>query len=256
MMKRQTRYLALSGLTLALASAGSARAQDDKVIEETPAVGPAQVLFSSRALQAELSRSEDLSSLAQQNSALGDSATAYGFAAKSDEANVFLVGALYSEALAFLAGGNTALAADRLTALQDQFLSLDVSSSLYGLISKTLSHVEAQRYSEDALLEMLSLVQPFFEDYAGGRSEDFLILFRAGSWLVDMSLAAAVGHTELLRQTGHLDYIRGEMQRMDAPNGVLEALDEIASVAAKDEISARDSATVIEQVKRIQSLMG
>jgi outer membrane protein assembly factor BamD (BamD/ComL family) len=198
----------------------------------------------------------DLGALAQANSALGERASSFGFSAKSDEANVFLVGALYSEALAFLRSGDFESAADRLEALQQQFIRLGVPNSLYGYVTKLLNLVSQQRYSNEALLDMLSLFQPFFEDYANGRSEDFMILFRAGSWLVDLSLAAAAGNTTMVRQQAHLEYIVREMKRMDAPVGVGEALEQIAEVTAKEEITTRDLQSMISQIKRIQSILG
>lgn len=234
----------------------AALAEDVRPIPEGFSLPEGEIVFSSNAAQAGLRAEGDLGALAKENSALGDQANAFGFAAKSDEANTFLVGALYSEALAFLRSGDFESAVDRLEALEQQAIRLGVPSSLFGHVSKTLTLVRQQRYSQDVLLDFLSLFQPYFEDYARGRSEDFLTLFRAGSWLVDLSLAAAVGNTSTLQQRAHLDYIMREMERMDAPQGVNDALGKIAAVAKKDEITARDSKTVIDQVKRIQSILG
>jgi hypothetical protein len=69
-------------------------------------------------------------------------------------------------------------------------------------------------------------------------------------------MVAAAGRTDLLRQQVHLTYIVDEMKRLEAPAGVTDALNEIADAISKDEITARDANTVIEQVKRIQSLLG
>jgi len=255
-MKQRIVYRYISSLILGLIMAASSLAQDARQIPEGFTLPQGDLVFSSSATQAALAGTQDLGVLAQQNSVLGESASSFGFSAKSDEANVFLVGSVYSEALAFLRSGDTVAAADRLEALQQQFIRLGVSSSLYSYVSKTQNLVSQQRYSNDALLDMLSLFQPFFEDYARGRSEDFLILFRAGSWLVDLSLTAAVGDTAMLQQQAHLEYIVREMERMDAPKGVGDALRQISEVAAKEAITARDTQTVIDQVKRIQNILG
>ena len=244
--------LTLPGLIVAAASV----AQETRPIPEGLALPQGEVFFSSSATQAGLQGGGDLGAAAKQNSVLGDQATSFGFAAKSDEANVFLVGSLYSEALAFLRSGDIELAADRLEALEQQLIRLKVPNSLYGYATRIHNLVRQQRFSDEALLEMLSMFQPFFEDYARSRSEDFMILFRAGTWLVDLSLAAALGETDALRQEAHLNYLLEEMERMDAPAGVGEALNEIAEISAKDEITARDTQTIVDQVQRIQSILG
>ena len=248
---RYTRYL-----VPALLMTHASLAQEAHQIPEGFTLPQGDLVFSSSALQAELDGSVDLGAMAQENSALGERASSFGFSVKSDEANVFLVGALYSEALAFLRSGNFALAEDRLEALQQQFIRLGVPSSLYSYVTKVLNLVGKKQYSDEALLDMLSLFQPFFEDYASNRSDDFLILFRAGSWLVDLSLAAAAENTTMLRQQAHLAYIVQEMERMDAPPGVGDALGQIAEITAKEEITTRDLQSVVGQVKRIQSILG
>ena len=255
-MKRPSVFRYFSCLIPALLIGVSSLAQEAHEIPEGFTLPPGDLVFSSSVMQAELGSTVDLGAMARENSALGERASSFGFSAKSDEANVFLVGALYSEALAFLRSGDFESAVDRLEALQAQFIRLGVPNSLYGYVSKVLNLVNQQQHSNEALLDMLSLFQPFFEDYANGRSEDLLILFRAGSWLVDMSLTAAVGNTIMLRQQAHLEYIIREMERMDAPAGVGDALEQIAEVTAKKEISTRDLQSVIGQVKRIQSILG
>lgn len=255
-MKRQTIFRYIRYLVSALLITQASLAQEAHQLPEGFTLPQGDLVFSSSALQAELDGNIDLGAMAQENSALGERASAFSFSTKSDEANVFLVGALYSESLAFMSSSDFELAEDRLEALQQQFIILGVPSSLYSYVSKVLSLVRQQEYSNEVLLDMLSLFQPFFEDYASNRSDDFLILFRAGSWLSDLSLAAAVGNTNMLLQPAHLAYIAREMERMDAPQGVGDALERIAEITAKDQISTRDLQSVIAQISRIQSILG
>jgi hypothetical protein len=254
-MERQRICQLLGCFLIGLLGPGVSLAQEPESSVDKPAPEAAHVVFNSSALQAGMSGT-GLGTIALDNSTLGDAASSFGFAAKSEEANVFLAGALYSESLAFLRGDTTDLAIDRMEALQKQFVSLQVPSALYGLISRVTNLTKGRKYSQDALVEMLSLVQPFLEEHLRSRSEDFLTLFRAGSWLADLRMVAAAGRTDLLRQQVHLTYIVDEMKRLEAPAGVTDALNEIADAISKDEITARDANTVIEQVKRIQSLLG
>ena len=116
--------------------------------------------------------------------------------------------------------------------------------------------IQANRYEKGALFDVLTLFQPFFEDYAKSKSGDKLILFRAGTWLMDMSLAAAGKDKNLLKQTEDINYFIKEMKRMDAPKGVLNALDDIEKVANKKDITDKDTKTVLKLVKKIQTILG
>ena len=254
-MERQRMCRLLGCFVIGWLGPAVSPAEEPEASVDKPASEAAHVVFNSSALQAELSGA-GIGTIALNNSMLGDAATSFGFAARSEEANVFLVGALYSESLAFLRDDATDLAIDRMDALQKQFVSLQVPSAHYGLISRVTNLTKGRKYSQDVLVEMLSLVQPFLEEHLRSRSEDFLTLFRAGSWLADLRMVAAAGRTDLLRQQAHLAYIVDEMKRLEAPAGVTDALKEIAGAISNDEVTTRDANTVIEQVKRIQSLLG
>ena len=52
-----------------------------------------------------------MGTLAKEHSTIGEKATTFGFAAKSEEAKFFIIGALYSETIAYLKSGNLDLAA-------------------------------------------------------------------------------------------------------------------------------------------------
>jgi hypothetical protein len=212
--------------------------------------------FDSYRFQSAIRSDKSLGALAKEHSVLGEQTTSYGFAAKSEEAKFFIIGSLYSEALAYLKAGNPDMAAKRLAAIENEFINMLVPSALYNYISKTRNIIETKRYSPEAQAEFLSLFQPFYEDYAKSKGENKFTLFRAGSWLMDMSLAAAGGEKDLLRQQGKLDYFIKEMKRMDAPKGAIEALDEIATISKAKEISDKDAEKVLKLVKKIQTILG
>ncbi|MBN1254744.1 MAG: hypothetical protein JXA50_05670 [Deltaproteobacteria bacterium] len=214
------------------------------------------VVFDSSVFQSGITSDKSIGTLAKEQSTIGTKATAYGFAAKSEEAKFFLIGTLYAEALAYLRSNDIDLAADRLKAIEKNFIDLNVPSSLYNYISKTRNLLETKRYSVEVVGEFLSLFQPFYEDYAKGKGDDWLTLFRAGTWLVDMSLAAAAGDTNLLRQKAKLDYFTTEMKRMDAPKGALDALAEITKISEQKEIAEKDAKQVLKLVKKIQTVLG
>ena len=101
--------------------------------------------------------------------------------------------------------------------------------------------------------EFLALFQPLFEDFAKSRGEAQLTLFGAGAWLVDMSLAA--GDKSLLHQPQKVEYFRREMQRLNAPKGVLDALNELGQLAAKREMTDGDVSNILKLVKDVQTIL-
>lgn len=211
--------------------------------------------FNSQAFQSGIQTEKNLGEIARQHSPLAEKPSTFGFAAKSDEARFLLIGALYTEVLAYLHGGKADLAAQRLELIEREFINMGAPSSLYNFVTKTRNLVEGGKYPSEYLVTVTSLFQPFFEEYAKSKSEDKLTLFRAGAWLVNMSLTAAGNDKELLRQSATLNYFSTELKRMDAPKGVLEALGEIGKISQKKEITDKDSEKVLRLVKEIEQLL-
>lgn len=244
-------------LVFFILSAFNATATDPREIPDRSLLQGGDAYFNSANYQSIIQGGDNLSQLAKSQSPMGGDAAAYGFAAKSDEAKFFLIGTLYSEALAHLSGGNLKLAAERLDTIENQFVAIQVPGALYSFITKVHSRVALEKYPKEALVDMLSLFQPFFEAYAQDLSQDKLILFRAGSWLMDMSLAAAADNRALIRQANpQLAYFIKEMKRMEAPQGVLDAYARISEIADKEAVSDNDVKKVIKQVKKIQTILG
>lgn len=245
----------LTALSIMLATTAWSQDVDLSVYQRLePATEPS---FSSFGLQAAVRTPESLGALATANSSFGDEAASFGFAAKSPEAQFFLIGAAYAEALALVRSGSREAAVERLRAIELEAVILGFPSPLYNYIAKVRAILERKEpYPTEVELAFLSLFQPFFEDYARGEAEDKLTLFRAGSWLVDLGLVVAAGNTQLLQQSSQLDYFRAEMERMDAPKGVQDALAEISNIAAQDEVPERDARKVLDLVESIQSLLG
>jgi len=237
-------------------TAPSVFSQGERPAAVDPGVATGQNDFDSARFQSAIGTDKVLGSLAKQNSVIGDPGVSFGFAEKSEEAKFFIIGALYSEAIAYLKGGQYELCAKRLESIEKEFINLRVPASLYNYISKTRNLVEMKKLDTATLLDFLALFQPFFEDYTKGKSADKLTLFRAGTWLVDMGLAASAGNKVLLKQTQQLDYFVKEMKRMDAPRGVIESLETIRQISLKKDITDKDADTVVKMVKRIQTMLG
>src|SRR5437667_131301 len=80
---------------------------------------------------------------------------------------------------------------------------------------------------------------------AGSSDAESLALFRAGAWVENMKLAAAAGDKDALRQVTTAQYVRREMQNLHAPQGILEALEQLSHTVVKSELTQNDIAKVL-----------
>lgn len=229
-------------------------ADKDPFANNAPAVE--WMAYSSTPVLDTLSKTASLGDLAKKQSVVGKSGSALGFAEKSPEARFFLAGALYAEALALLQGGEYGEAANRLAALAAVSNKLTVPTSLEHYLNRMQQLIATRSLDQAALVEMLGLLQPIFDDYAGSQSEDKRFLFQTGAWLVDLSLASASGNYTLLKQPVRLSQTSERMRRMDAPKGALDALGEIREIAKQKEIGERDGQRVQRLVRKLQDMLG
>lgn len=255
MFKRHQRSAVVIMALLVLVTSALLVAQDKIKPPKKIAFG-SKVVFDSSAFQSGIESTAGLAPLADGMSLYGKGGQAMGFAAKSDEAKTFLIGAFYSESLAYIRAGKYDLALERLKAMEKEFVNMGVPTALYNFISKIENTVTLRKYEPAVLLDFFALFQPFFEEYLAGKGADRLTLFQAGSWLMDMGLAASARNTGLLKQPEKVGFVAAEMKRMDAPKGVQDALAELSVITAKKEIADRDADQVVKLVKRIQSVLG
>jgi hypothetical protein len=249
----------MASLMLALVmscSAGRTWAQGERTLPASPEVTGGEVYLDSSRFQARIRSASDLGTLAKQQVALGEQAVAFGFAARSAEARFFIIGSLYTEAVAHLHSGNVMEAAKQLAAIEQELVTLQAPGSLYNYLTKTRNILERQQYTDEVRTDFLALLQPFLDDYAKSQGDAKLTLFRAGTWLIDVGLAAAAQDTPALRQPIKAQYFNREMKRLAAPKGVLEAMDQITRITEKPEITDSDARVVLKLVKQIQELLG
>jgi hypothetical protein len=212
--------------------------------------------YNSGGVQSALQRSGGLGEDFAANSAFGKDASTFGFAERSPEARMFLAGTLYAEALAFTQDSQYEAATDRLLALQDIVNKAEGPAALRGYLQRTTEIIAESVYDRRAMVEFLALLQPQLDDFAANKSSDMRILFQTGAWLVDLSVAATAGDHRYLNQKMRIAYTIEEMERMEAPKGVLDGLRAIEEIAGRDQVEKRDVEKIAREVKRIQSLLG
>jgi hypothetical protein len=234
---------------------GSVFAQGARALPDKAAFGPGRQQFSSARFQSAIRSEETLATLAKKTDFIPKESVSFGFSAKSREARFFILGTLYSQALAHLAGGDMTAAADRLKAIETEFISLQAPSSLYNYVAKTRNMVETDRYPLEVLIEFLGVFEPFLTDYALETGKDMPLLLHAGSWLNDFGLAAAADDKSLLGQSEKLNYFRDEMKRLDAPRQAVQSFDELVKITEKEKIADDDVKKIRGLVNKIQTTL-
>ena len=234
---------------------GNSFAQGARPLPDKTDLGPGQHQFSSVRFQSAIRSEETLATLAKQTDFIPKESVSFGFSAKSREARFFILGTLYSQALAHLAGGNAEATADRLKAIETEFISLQAPSSLYNYVAKTRNMVETGRYEREVLLEFLGVFEPFLSDYALDAGKDMPLLLHAGSWLNDFGIAAAADDKRLLSQNEKLAYFRDEMTRLNAPKQAVQSFDELVKITNKEKIADDDVKKIRGLVNKIQTTL-
>lgn len=240
---------------LGLAAAHSALAEKDLLSRSTGG-SEEWLTYSSGAAQQALPRFTNLGEAALAQSVLGQSATTMGFAEKSPEARAFVSGALYAEALALARGGQFDEARQRMIALVDLTARLGVSPAINDYLARVANLLGREAYDAPALTEMINLAQPFLDQFMGEQSRDLRFLFQTGAWLSDYAMVAASGEYRFLGQPMMLGRTLRELQRLEAPKGVIDALAEIKALTSKKDVGEREAKEVQRLVKKMQELLG
>lgn len=209
--------------------------------------------FNSALFQSSIQTETSLGALAAAHPAFEDRALSLGFAARAE---FYRVGALYAEALAYLRSGNLEVAAQRLAAIEKHLRRLPVPSSLANQVRSMRHVLESGQYTIAVLGEGLALFQPLCEQVAREQGLEQLTLFRVGTWLVDMRLTAAAGDKVMLRQGDKAQYFLHGMQRLNAPQQVVEALEQLNHLMAQSMMTDGDVQRVLRLVKKMQMLLG
>ena len=204
--------------------------------------------------QARIHSATDLGTLVTAHAVAGAPAVAFGFAPTSERARFFRLGTRYAEALAYVHSGHFDAAAQRLATMHQELLDMQGPSALAPYLSVMQHLLQDQQYSAETLEKSLALFEVLYTEDARSVGMESLTLFRAGSWIQNMKLAAAAGDKDALRQARTAQYFRREMQSLHAPQGSLDALEQISHIVAKPGLTDRDVTEVLTLTKQVQQL--
>jgi hypothetical protein len=182
---------------------------------------------------------------------------AIGFTPQATRAAFVRIGVSFAEAVATLHGGAVEATAPRLDVLLQTLATVQAPPTLtqYLHVMQTLLH--SQQYPGDALASFLSLFEPLYEDAYTQTSGEEVRLFRVGTWVENMALAAAVGAPTALRQEGQASAeVRRVLTLMQAPPGVLDALAQIDQLLRQPTLTAEDISTIHRLLQHLQQMLG
>jgi hypothetical protein len=168
------------------------------------------------------------------------------------------MGTLYAEALAALQSGTVAAAAPRLDVLVRALATVQAPRPLAQYLHEMQTVLQSQRYTGEEVALFLALFEPLYEDaYVRTTTREGWLLFRAGTWMENLSLAAAAGDPAALRQGGPaLVDIRRTLTQLQAPSEILEALARLHRLVAMPTLTDQDMGTIRMLVQEIQGMLG
>jgi len=204
--------------------------------------------------QAGIHSATDLGTLVITHAVTGEPAVVFGFAATSERARLFRLGTSYAEALAYVHSGTRDAAAQRLAAMHEELVDMQGPNVLSHYISEMQHLLQNRQYIAEVEERFLALFEVLYTEDAKSVDAESLTLFRAGAWMENTKLAAAAGDKDALTQVTTAQYFRREMQSLHAPQGILDALEQISHIVAKPELTDTDVTEVLTLAKQVQRL--
>lgn len=230
---------------------------DHQVADTLPGdLGPAGRLRTYR-FQVGMQRATELGTFVAAHSTLREPTAVVGFMPQGARIVYFRMGTLYAEALAALQGGAMEAAAQRLDLLMQALASVQAPRGLAQYLHEMQTLLQSRRYEEAVVARFLALFEPLYEDaYASTNTAEGLLLFRAGTWVENLYLAAAAGDRVAAQQAGQaVEKFRSALTQLQAPREVLEALERLRPLVTRQALTDREISAVRALAQEIQGML-
>jgi hypothetical protein len=182
---------------------------------------------------------------------------AVGFTPQAARTTFFRMGTLYAEALAALHGGAVEAAASRLDVLLQALASVQAPRPLSQYLREMQTLIQRQQYEDKELATFLALFEPLYEEeYTRQNMAEALLLFRVGTWVENMFLAAAVGDPAAVQRGGQAAAeVRHALAQVHAPPAVLDALERLHRLVVHPTLTEQDLRAIRTLVQDIQGML-
>src|SRR5262249_3397191 len=164
-----------------------------------------------------------------------------GFTSYSPRSTFVRMGIPYTDTLAVLQSGAVEAARDRLDLLTQAVTSLQAPPALAQYLGEMQSMLQRQPSTDHTMAQLVALFEPLYAQvYATDPTAAAWVLFQTGAWAENLSLAAAAGAQEALRQAPMVQALHDALRPLNAPDAVLDALQQLHNRVAHQPVTTQE----------------
>jgi hypothetical protein len=176
-----------------------------------------------------------------------------GFTPHATRKTFVRMGILYADALAALQSGAAEAAAHRLHLITQALTSIQAPAALPQYLREMHTLLQQQPAVDKTLVQFVALFEPLYAHvYATDPTAAAWVLFQAGAWLENLSLAVAVGDQTAVRQAQAVQSWRAALRPLNVPHAVLDTLEQLHGLMARQPLTAEDLSamqTLVDMLK-------
>jgi hypothetical protein len=222
------------------------------VVLAREAVGP----LSTDRFQATMRQPSQLGAIVAARELASTSLSAVGFTPQAESSAFFRMGGVYADALAALRGGATATAAQRLKRLSENLTLVQAPDAVSEHLRLIRDLIQARPDDAKQWTTFLATFESRIEAaYANPAPSPPWILFQAGAWLENMSLAIAADDAAALRQEPALSYFQQAFTQLRLPPGTADLMSQLRTQISATELGAEELQTLDTQIKALQNML-
>ena len=151
-----------------------------------------------------------------------------GFTPHATRSTFVRLGILYADILAALQSGAVEAAEERLRLLTQAVSSLQAPPALAQYLREMQTMLQRQPPTDNTMAPLVALFEPLYAQvYATDPTAAAWVLFQAGAWVENLSLAAAAGDQEAVRQAPVVRSLHDALRALNVPDAVLDALEKL-----------------------------
>src|SRR5262245_1400889 len=168
-----------------------------------------------------------------------------GFTSLPPRSTFARMGILYTDTLAVLQSGAVEAAKDRLDLLTQAVTSLQAPPALAQYLGEMQSMLQRQPPTHHTMAQLMALFEPLYTQvYATDPTAAAWVLFQAGAWAENLSLAAAAGAPEAVQQAPRVQALHDALRPLHVPDAVLDALQQLHDRVAHQPVTAEELRTI------------
>jgi hypothetical protein len=164
-----------------------------------------------------------------------------GFTSRATRSTFVRMGIVYAETVAALQSGPSGVAEERLRLLTQAVISLQAPPALAQYLREMQTMLQRQPPTDNTKAQLVALFEPLYAQvYATDPTAAAWILFQAGAWMENLSLAAAAGDQEAVRQASVVQSLHHALRPLKVPDAVLDALEHLRVLMTRQPRTAED----------------